>query len=678
MKTINRLQLVLFTLFILLGFLAYREFLQVNILAYVGNQNVWDSRRFIAFLIFCAATFVLLGFLIRSALSSREFLPILNKIREIPGWLRTLSALVLPIIPGVIKWFAPLPETIDLGFWTSFFLMHCAGLASAWLVGGKDRSITDFVLSIGSYWLASGAFYAAFSKLVFVTGYPFPLYWSEGNRFFDFSTLFGSFRYNLPGNGDIYAFINWGMQLPWAIPFIIPGLTIGVFRLWYQLVWILPPVALGAAAFITFRGKAKVGAASVVFGLWAFTFLDQGPIYIPLVLSAILIMFALRMRLLPAALVVAIASFYAHESRWTWSYAPGLWAGLGSLLMIENLSFKREKIRDFTRPVVLGLAGLFGGRILPELPDILSGSEAAAVQVLPDISRSVTRQPLLWDRLCPNSTYPPGILLGILWASLPLIIFLVVLGAQKVWKPNWLKTTASVVVAAAFFAAGLTASVKIGGGSNLHNLDMFLVTLVLLAARAGASFHEKFMGKTNVNFWLTMLAVVALVFPITYALRPSGKPNLPAEEEVTASLAAIREQIAQVPDNGEILFIDHRQLLTFGLVPQVNLVDEYEKKKLMDEALSGNAAYFAPFFDDIREQRFDLIINEPLNVIIRGEDYAFGDENDAYVKWVTIPLTCGYEAVYTNSETGVELLIPSEAYPEFLNCEQVLSSDFSQ
>jgi len=54
MKHSRALNTILFALFLLLGFLAYREFLQVNILAYVNQQNIWDSRRFITFLAFCA------------------------------------------------------------------------------------------------------------------------------------------------------------------------------------------------------------------------------------------------------------------------------------------------------------------------------------------------------------------------------------------------------------------------------------------------------------------------------------------------------------------------------------------------------------------------------------------------------------------------------------------------
>jgi hypothetical protein len=220
------------------------------------------------------------------------------------------------------------------------------------------------------------------------------------------------------------------------------------------------------------------------------------------------------------------------------------------------------------------------------------------------------------------------------------------------------------VVSAGFFAVGLTASVKIGGGSNLHNLDMFLVTLVIITAAALANFWPHGSETPSAGFWVSALVALVMVFPITYALRTTEKPQLPDTAAIEDSLAVIRGNIAETPPNEEILFIDHRQLLTFNLVTQVPLVDEYEKKKLMDKAMRADAAYFEPFYEDIRNKRFALIINEPLNLIIRGEDHSFGDENDAYVRWVTLPLTCSYEAIYTNYATGVELLVPRIELPQ--------------
>lgn len=679
-------------LFIILGFLAYREFLQVNILAYVGEQNIWKSRRFIVFLAFCALSIALL---VVAAAKTRKGLPIcarIEKLRHLPTRLKKMGAVALVAIPPVLFWFLPLPETIALGYWMNLFLMYCTALGAAWLTMDESANQQTELLKVSLYWMVGGCFYAAFSKLVFVTNYPFSLYWSEGNRFFDYSTLFGSSRYNLPAGGDIYAFINWGMQLPWALPFLFPGLSIGTFRLWYQLMWILPAFLLGFSAYRAFSPNKTWHGMAILFGLWAFLFLNQGPIYAPLLIAAILTMIGSRMRFVPAMLCILLASFYAHESRWTWSYAPGLWAGLSALLMIQRPSLQKGKIRTLLRPVLLGLSGLMGGRVLPAiLPRIaawvgqltsppaespLQPSNApdlsnVHINILPDITTAATRQPLLWERLFPNSTYPPGILLGLIWAMLPLILLLVFLVLKKRWPLNGLQILGALAVCAAFLGVGLTASVKIGGGSNLHNLDMFLVTLLVLAACAVTYLMQAGKRSPTPGLWVSALVSLALVSPVTYTLQSTEKPQIPESGAVQESFAVIRERLDEIGPDEEVLFIDHRQLLTFDLVPQLPLVDEYEKKKLMDEAMGGNENYFKPFYADIASHRFALIVNEPLSFVVAREDYAFSEENDAYVQWVTVPLMCTYEPIYTNRETSVELLVPRAGPPpENLPCEE--------
>jgi hypothetical protein len=115
--------------------------------------------------------------------------------------------------------------------------------------------------------------------------------------------------------------------------------------------------------------------------------------------------------------------------------------------------------------------------------------------------------------------------------------------------------------------------------------------------------------------------------------------------------------------------MDQRQLLTFGYLQGVDLVPEYEKKRLMDEALSGNAAYFAPFYDDLAKKRFALIVSSPLRTPIRDSEYGFGEENNAWVEWVAKPALCYYRELDTLTEAKVELLVPAEGNP---SCESAL------
>jgi hypothetical protein len=68
--------------------------------------------------------------------------------------------------------------------------------------------------------------------------------------------------------------------------------------------------------------------------------------------------------------------------------------------------------------------------------------------------------------------------------------------------------------------------------------------------------------------------------------------------------------------------------------------------------------YFDAFYKDLAAHRFSLIVSDPMRTPIRGSDYGFGEENDAWVKWVTKPVLCYYEERDTLTNVHVELLAP--------------------
>ena len=658
----------LWGLFGLLGFLGFREFYLVNVMAYVGTQNMWSSRRFIAFLLvslLAAALFLVFGWRILAKPNTT----LVKTSEKIPAGLGWAAAALAILLPGLIKWFLPLPANFTFGYWEEIFLIFALGLLSVKMIQKPDAGAEKTVLAVASLALAAGCAHVMLLKLAQVTAYPFTTYWSEGNRFFDYSTLFGSFRYLVPAGEKIYAFITWGMQVPWALPFLFPNLSIGAFRLWYQLMWILPTLLLGLAAAWKRPLKGVNLAVALVFAGWTFLFLDQGPIYTPLILAGLIALLAARAALPLGVILVMIASYYAKYSRWTWTYSPGLWAAMLALLAVESPDFSKVGLKKLVKPVVLGLSGYFGGQILPS---IIKNLSVSSVQLIPDVVGSATRQPLLWERLLPNPTFPPGILYGLLWAALPVVVVLVALLAARAWKVNWMQGLAMLVIAGTYLATGLIASVKIGGGSNLHNLDNFLVTLVMIAAAALDSLRKSGFSIDGKPV-LTTLLCIALAAPVTFELRGGARLSLPDPAAANEALDMVEKTVAEYQDKGEILFMDQRQLLTFGVVKDVPFVSDYEKKYLMDQALADNGQYFRGFYQDLMAGRFALIVNEPSNYILRGSESSFGQENDAYVKWVTVPLLCTYEPIYTSAQVGVELLAPRPEVLDDAICRQALS-----
>jgi hypothetical protein len=528
--------------------------------------------------------------------------------------------------------------------------------------------------------LLSGALIGAAIPLASVTSYPFSLGWSEGNRLWDYSILFGRARYIFPPGQVLTPFLDIGRQFSGGLPFILPGLTIFQERLWLGLMGILPYVLLGLCIF--YLPKTKPNALWLLAGLWGFLFLRQGPIHTPLLLSAAVVALAWRRPLWLSIPLIAAAGYFAAVSRFTWTFAPAMWAGM---LWLASRPTKNGRLaaRDWGRAIALGLGGLLGGYLLPQLTGLLAGMGNAPVA---DVAASVGRQPLLWYRLLPNSTYNLGILVNLLIAVTPLVIVLLFASRRGLWKLNLWQKFSILGVLAAFLVVGLVVSTKIGGGGDLHNLDMFLIGLLFAAGLVWEKTDRQWLTEGAVlPIWMRLVLLGLVVLPIYSSLLrmrpllyaddftrlktltdiedPYADPRvlglLPPRDEVGKTLALIQQQVADAQTRGEILFMDQRQLLTFGYIKGVPLISEYEKKYLMDQAMGETAAStFPAFYRDLAAHRFALILSDPLRRPIKDSDYSFGEENNAWVKWVSAPILCYYEPAITLEEFKIQLLVP--------------------
>ena len=293
----------------------------------------------------------------------------------------------------------------------------------------------------------------------------------------------------------------------------------------------------------------------------------------------------------------------------------------------------------------------------------------------------ITIQPLLWYRLLPNSTYSYGILFALLLAVIPLLVVLIYLSITRLWLLSKLQMLVLVLPLLVFLAVGLVASTKIGGGGDLHNLDMFLIGLLFTGLLAWQNGGSAWIQNSKVIPSLMKIVVVALLVNSSFGpllemrsysfgedtfylktlsdvARESDLEMLPTQSEIDSALRTIQDEADKAKSQGEVLFMDQRQLLTFGYIKDVPFVPDYEKKVLMNQALSGDAAYFHGFYADLAAQRFSLIISEPLHTPIQDSSYQFGEENNAWVKWVSGPVLCYYEPLVTIKTVRVQLLVP--------------------
>jgi hypothetical protein len=446
---------------------------------------------------------------------------------------------------------------------------------------------------------------------------------------------------------------------------------------------------VGIAAYIVADKNVRLW---MLMMLWVFLFLRQGPIHATLVLAAALTILMWRKPLWLAIPVIAYAGYYASMNRFTWLFAPGLWIGMLELAGASLLNGKLDR-SHWIRAIALGASGAFGGFVLPKLMPLLhiaNAPEAIPVDVTEQIADAgltpefvayaVTDQPLLWYRLLPNSTYGTGILLGLLIAVLPVVILLVWLSASKKWNLNLWQKLAILAPLLAFLVVGLVASTKIGGGGDLHNMDMFLIGMAFTVFMAWVNGGKDALLRNEMPGWIRLVLVAALMIPafnplmqlrsrsygdevdtlmvLTDTTEARFLDMLPDTAAVNEALIEIQEAATYSREFGDVLFIDQRQLFTFGYIKDIPFVSEYEKKILMNEALSTNYEYYESFYRDITSQRFSLIVVEPLRTPVKDSTSEFGEENNAWVNWVSIPVLCYYQEVQTYKEVNVMLLIP--------------------
>ena len=602
------------------------------------------------------------------------------RLKSRVGFLSRAAAMLLCLVPGVFYNFIHSSEPYR-GLWIRIYLCGFLVILAAWFWERENGISYEGLLICGLIFSASFVLLTQFQD---ITAYPFSIGWSEGNRMWDYSVLFGKNRYNFPQDQTIPAYIDIGRQSLWGLIYLFPGTNIVAARVWNDVLFTIPCALLGLA--LLWKNENSRGVRLMAFSLWAMLFLMQGPIYTPLTLAAILVAIGSRLPLVLNCILVAAAGFYAVMSRSTWIAAPSAYAVF--LIFLDKKAAKTDQAKKerWWKAVAVGLSGLAGAGIYmkrevfsslfhigTQTQTAAESAAAAATEAMEAVPQIFTpawfqyylgRQALLFDRLWPNETYKYGIIPGLALAALPIIILILQWAHQRRWKLDGWQKLLLYAGSAIFLGAGLLFSVKIGGGSNLHNLDMFLILLLIITSLAwkagmGAWIFEKIRLDSSV----CLLMLIAVLIPCWDSLS-TAVPRVYPRPEITAdAVEKIRETIDAHAEE-DILFIDQRQLLTFGTVQKIPLIADYEKKWMMDEAMSNDAAYFEPYFRDLKAHRFAAIISEPLHIKYQGTGGDFSEENDLFVTYVSVPTLCYYEPYETFPEQGVQILIPRETVLE--------------
>ena len=477
-----------------------------------------------------------------------------------------------------------------------------------------------------------------------VTPYPFAMGWSETSRYY-YPSLFLSEKI-------------FGNRLPW--PILHPSLHLLLLPsylvdapLWFHRLWqvFLRVVLLGLTAqVLLWRLSIKDRVFRWLLWVWMVLYFFQVPVYLHLAVPLILMLWGYSSQDNRRTwFVLILASIWSGLSRINWYPMPGL---LASVLFMLEVPYQGKKLwRYLLKPVLWVVVGLGVAFATQRTYIAISGIPN------PEFFYTSLTSNLLWYRLFPNASYSVGVLPAALIASLPMWIAIFVALRQRRIDFHPLRLGMIVAALLVLFAGGLVVSMKIGGGVDIHNLDAYFSTLLIVTAYVVFRKYAPENGKIITPFTLPWVsAVLFITVPAFFLLGVNG--GIPSYDAVRTQtlLDELQARVDEVnAQEGEILFITQRHLASMHMLNGVNMIPEYEREELMEMAMGENQEYLQIFRTDMETQRFSAIVVDPLSYRLLGRNYAFGEENNAWVRHVMKPILCNYreDAVFPADQIAI-------------------------
>jgi hypothetical protein len=576
---------------------------------------------------------------------------------------RTLSLLEFP---ARLRWLGYLLVVLSLTGYTIVFTLR----ASRDLLGGLGwmRFLIFWMFSLlGTYglkaiktnisWLASLLIVIIFqtslhllvTQLSNVTSYPFAMGWSETSRYY-YPSLFLS--------KEIF-----GTRLPWPILhpslhlLLVPPYLINA-PLWFHRFWqvFLRFALLGLTAQVLIR---RLSINDRVFRwllwIWMVLYLFQGPVYFHLTVPLILMLWGYSTQNDRRTWIFLIlASIWSGLSRINWYPMPGL---LASVLFLLEVPYQGKKFWRYLLKPALWMAVGFG---------IAFASQRAYIALSgvpnPEFFYTSLTSNLLWNRLFPNASYSVGVLPAALIASLPMWIAIFLALRQRRTDFHPLRLGLIFAALLVLFVGGLVVSMKIGGGVDIHNLDAYLSMLLIVTAYL---VFRKYAPETDENLTVFTfrwgLTALLIAVPTWFLLGSNVGFKSYDAVRTQSVLEALQARVNAVNAQGsEILFITQRHLVSMHMLNGVTMIPEYEREELMEMAMGDNQDYLQTFQADMETQRFAAIIVDPLSYRLLGQNYPFGEENNAWVRRVMKPILCNYQEDAIFPADQIAIYVPQQ------------------
>jgi hypothetical protein len=448
-----------------------------------------------------------------------------------------------------------------------------------------------------------------------------------------------------------------------AIPLLLPHPSLWLERLWEFLLTFLLPALTAVLVLRRIAPERQNRALWLALFLWGTLYLLQGPVYFYLLFAAIPVLaFYHPDRPVPSILALIAASFWAGISRVNWIPIPAMLAIALYLLEVPflppSITVTRNSypvsplVRYLAPPALYALLGLVTAYAARQWYFSIS-------DISPEMFNAAFWQLLLWYRLFPSALQPLGILPAGLLMTAPLALLLWTHFRENRW--HWIRVAGLVSMMLVLLVGGFVVSAKIGGGSNLHNLDGYLTLSLVIGLYLLTDRFSPDLQSASSPRAFSPLTVTLAILAVTFFTVSTAFPALPSRDRHEDSLARLQSLVDEtVANDGQVLFISQRHLLTFGYITGVPLVPEYDNIALMEFAMSNYRPLIDQFHADIAAHKYALIIAPTPPGQLQTRDDPFAEENNAWAKRVSIPMLREYKIIAEFPEGDFVVLAPDE------------------
>lgn len=568
-------------------------------------------------------------------------------IRDIPRWVG-LPLILIALVAYSLLTFSSIGSLLNSTMWPRLLIF---GFLT--LFGAAGLSIWNARVSFAGAWVVTALLQAIIYRLAMelpdITNYPFSLGWSETTRFY-LASLFVS--------NDVY-----GQQL--ALPIINPSLHMLLIPpywldapLWFHRFWQIAVryTLLGLTAWVFVRRFPQLKPGyQFVFWCWVYLYLFQGPLYFQLTLAVLIVLWGYRTRQpLWTWIAILIASAWSGLSRINWFPVP---ASIAAMLYLLEVPYERGKFWKYVLPPAIWIvAGMAAAALTQQIYISVSGVRDASAFY------TSMESDILWYRLLPNETYAFGVLPGILLVSLPLVLVIMRVLRQRWADRHPLRLFFILLGLLAYFIAGLIVSAKIGGGGDLHNMDAYMVLLMIVSSYLFFARYAPQLKPQAVPVSIPWPVLMLLVIvPVWFSAQTSARFRSYDSASAAEALRDLQTHVDSAnQQNRDVLFISQRHMISMHMLEGVNLVPAYEREELMEMAMSNQEDYLDVFRNEVQNQRFALIVVDPLKFRLLGSNYPMGEENNAWARRVIRPILCNYQVASSYPQFNLALYVPQE------------------